>query len=206
MRVASIAAVLAIGSTAHADDKATVDWAKGVVTARGIGIADRHAPSPAAARDPARRAAEDQARKRLAAALADLPLASGGTLGTRDGVAKARLDQAVASALVVAADPETDGSWNVTLALPIEAVRLALAGPRASSAADDAPPAVVVDGAKAQPAVGWTINGTSVATVWVTDVPAWAKDAPHVKAKAATRGAITIDGTVSPSTLYVIRR
>ena len=77
----TMAALLAMSSAAHADDKATVDWAKGVVTARGIGIADRHAPSPAAAREPARRAAEDQARKKLAAALADLPLASGGTLG-----------------------------------------------------------------------------------------------------------------------------
>jgi hypothetical protein len=210
LRVLAVFGALGYAGSARAGGDTTVDWATGVVTARGIGIADRHAPSPAAAREPARRAAEDQARKRLAAALAGLPLASGGTVGTRDGArdpaTKSRLDQAVAAALVASSEPETDGSWQVTLALPIEAVRLALAGPRVVAGDDNGPPIVIVDGVKAEPAIGWTIGGAACPTLWVSEIPAWAKDAPHVKAKSAARGAIAIDGTGSPSTLYVIRR
>jgi hypothetical protein len=53
---------------------------------------------------------------------------------------------------------------------------------------------IVVDGVTAKPAVG----ALAAATLWVTDVPAWAKDAPHVKAKKL--GEIV----PAPAALYVI--
>ena len=105
----------------------------------------------------------------------------------------------------LAADPETDGAWKVTLALPIEAVRLAVSGPRALGDGDKGPAVVVVEGVTAKPAVGWKILGVEAATLWVTDVPAWAKDAPRVKAKSAKAGTIEVTGIdATPATLFVI--
>ena len=198
MRARSAAFILlaVLAGTAHAG--VAVDWAKGVVTAEGIGVADRHAPNPTVARGTSRRGAEDAARAQIAAKLGELPVASGGTVAVKakDPAVKARLEHAVAAAIAIAAQPETDGAWKVTMAVPIEAVREALDGPRVLPAAGDAGPAVVVvEGVTAKPAVGWTIGGKHVAALWVTDVPAWAKDAPRIKS----------DGTAgTESTLFVI--
>ncbi|HEY5950688.1 MAG TPA: hypothetical protein VIV40_34590 [Kofleriaceae bacterium] len=193
-------------ATAHADVK--VDWARGLVTADAVGVADRHAPNPAVARGTSRRGAEDAAKKLLAAKLGELPLATGGRVSdkARDKDVKARLEHAVAAAITIAADPETDGAWRVTLAVPIEAVRQAIAAPRAlGSDGDKGPAVVVVEGATAKPAVGWKIGGLDAAALWVSDVPAWAKDAPRVKAKSAKAGAIDLAGIdASASTLFVI--
>jgi hypothetical protein len=53
--------------------------------------------------------------------------------------------------------------------------------------------------------VGWKVGGIAAATLWVATPPAWAKDAPRVKAKAAKAGAIDVDGTAAtPGTLFVI--
>ncbi|HEY0482432.1 MAG TPA: hypothetical protein VGD37_33155 [Kofleriaceae bacterium] len=189
-------------------DAARVDWAAGWVIAGGTGIADRHAPSPTVALGTSRRGAEDAARRRLAGAVGALPLASGGTLADRlgDAAVKARVDVAVGAAIALAAEPETDGSWHVTLAVPLEAIRLALEAPRALPAAGDHGPAVVVvDGVAARPAIGWTVAGTAAATLWVREIPAWARDAPHVVARSARAGAIEAalpSGT--PATLYVV--
>ncbi|CAN5885045.1 hypothetical protein BH11MYX3_BH11MYX3_45440 [soil metagenome] len=199
--------LLALGlasSAAHAD----VDWAKGLVTAPGIGLADRQAPNPAVARGPSRRRAEDAARTALAALLPAVPLAAGGTLADRlsDPAIKARIEAAVAGAIGVTAEPETDGSWRVTMAVPIEAVRQALETPRALPAAGGAGPAVIiVDGVTATPAVGTTIGGLGAATVWVKEIPAWAKGAPRIKAKASKAGAIDADvGKATAATLFVL--
>ena len=199
-----VAALVLSATTAQAD----VDWARGLVTADGIGIADRHAPTPATARGPARRAAEDAAKKAIAAQLGDLPLAAGGTLKAKlaDKAVKSRIDDAVARATAIAATLETDGSWKVTLGLPIEAVRIALDGdPRALGPKGDADPAiVVVEGAKQKPALGVTVNKTSAATLFVREPPAWAADAPRVKATAKA-GAITLARSLGgPATLYVV--
>src|SRR6185312_3056290 len=98
----------------------------------------------------------------------------------------------------VAAEPQTDGAWTVTMAVPIEAIRQALDdGPRAVGKDGDKPPAIViVDGVKAKPAIGWTIAGVKAATIWVPakDLPAWTKDAPHVTATGAKAGAIEAIG------------
>jgi hypothetical protein len=181
------------------------------VIADGIGLADRHAPNPAVARGTSRRDAEDAARKVLGGKLGELPLASGGTVASRaksDKAIKERLDRAVAAAILLTADPETDGAWRVTMAVPIEAVRLALIGPRVATE-DKGPQVIVVEGVSAKPAVGWEVGkpGASLAapTLWVADVPTWAQTAPRVKATSAKGGVIDADqsgGTVA--TLYVI--
>ena len=188
--------------------RAEVDWGKGLVTAPGIGLADRQAPNPAVARGPARRRAEDAARARLAAQLPAIPLAGGGTLKDKlgDPAVKARVDAAIAGAFVIAADPETDGSWKVTMAVGLEAIRQAVAGgPRQVTASDDAPAAAIVEGAAATPALGYTIGGLAAATVFVTEVPAWAKGAPKLKAKTVRGAAIEAEvGKATAATLFVI--
>lgn len=190
--------------------RADVDWGKGIVTADGVGVADRHAPSPAVARGTSRRGAEDQAKKTLATELGKLPLAGGGKVS--DKLAADKLAQLTERAFAVAAEPETDGAWKVTMAVPIEAVRQAIAGARAwPDKGDGDPPVVVIDGVAAKPAVGWKIGAVDAAVVWLDDAPAWAKDAPHAKAKsAATRSrsnAIELERMVGgPATLYVVVR
>ena len=200
----ALAALLLLGSTARAD----VDWATGFVTGDGIGIADRHAPTPATARGPARRAAEDAAKKAITAQLNALPLAAGGTLKSKlaDKAIKKRIDEAVARAIATAATLETDGSWKVTMGVPTEALRIALGAARAIDAKGDADPAiVVVEGAKQKPALGVTVGGVSGATIFPREVPAWAADAPRVKATGSKAGAITIDKKLGgPATLFVI--
>ncbi|HET7503757.1 MAG TPA: hypothetical protein VFK02_22205 [Kofleriaceae bacterium] len=189
-------------------DAARVDWAAGRVIAGGTGVADRHAPSPAVALGTSRRGAVDAARRRIAAKLGSLPLAGGGTLAARltDPAIRARVDAAVEAAITIAADPETDGSWHVTLAVPIEAIRLALTGPRELPLAGDfGPPVIVVEGVTARPAIGWTVGGVAAPTLWVKEAPAWAKDALRVRSTSARAGAITVDAPISTAaTLYLL--
>ena len=205
MRGALIVCVLA--GTAHAD----VDWGRGLVTAEGVGIADRHAPNPAVARGTSRRGAEDAARAKLAKAIAALPVATGGTVAdkAKDAAVKARLDRAVAQAIAVEAEPETDGAWRVTMGLPVEAIRQAIGdGSRQVPASGDPasePVVMIVDGVKAKPAIGWTIGDARAPTVWVKDLPAWAKDASRVTATSAANGRIEVAGIVgNAATVYVI--
>ncbi|MCW5809143.1 MAG: hypothetical protein KIT31_42710, partial [Deltaproteobacteria bacterium] len=150
------------------------------------------------------------ARQRLTTGIGTVPLAAGGTLADKlaDPTVKARVEGAVAAALVVDATPETDGSWTVTMGVPLEALRQALAGPRTlGAAADDGPPIVILDGVTAAPGLGITVDKLAAPTLWVKDVPAWAKSAPRVKATSATGGAITTPGTkATASTLFVMVR
>ena len=192
-----------LAGTARAD----VDWGKGIVTAEGVGVADRHAPSPAVARGTSRRGAEDQAKKVLAGELGKLPLAAGGKVSDKLGAEQ--ITALTARAFALAAEPETDGAWKVTMAVPIEAVHQAIAGARTwpKDQGDRDPAVVVVDGAAAKPAVGWKIGTAEAAIVWLDEVPAWAKDAPHVKAKSAKAGSIELERMVGgPATLYVVVR
>ena len=217
--VAVALAAAAVSPLARADSvkpEAAPDWARGLVLASAVGIADRHAPSPVAARGPARRTAEAAARKQLAAALPALPLAEGGTLAGKlaDAAVKARVDRAVAAALVVDAEPSTDGSWKVTLAVPIEAIRQALTGPRSGPAfnaggpASDAegPEIVVITADRAvPPAVGYKLGKLAAPAVWVKEIPAWARDAPRVAARAGKPGVLELaEPKGSESTLFVI--
>jgi hypothetical protein len=188
-------------------DAARIDWAAGWVTAGGTGIADRHAPSPAVALGTSRRGADEAAKQRIVGKLGSLPLAAGGTLADKlaDRSVKARIDAAVEAAITVAAEPETDGSWHVTLAVPIEAIRLALGEPRVlPPAGDSGPSIVVVEGVAAKPSIGWTVGGVAAATLWVKDVPAWAKDAPRVRARSVKAGAVDAEAHGTAATLYVL--
>jgi len=193
-----------VPARAHAD----VDWAKGLVIARGVGLADRQAPNPAVARGPSRRKAEEAAKLALAAQLLALPLATGGTLADKlgDAAIKARVDRAVGFAIALTADPETDGSWRVTMAVSVEALRQAITGPRALPAKGDAAvPVIVIEGATATPAIGTTVGGLAAPTLFVATVPAWAKDAPRIKATASKAGAIeAVVPKAAESTLFVI--
>jgi len=201
----TLVALLLAPALARADAK--VDWARGLVIADGVGIADRHAPNPAVARGTSRRGAEAAAKKQIAQKLGELPVAAGGKLGERakDPDVQARLAAAVEHAIALAADPETDGAWRVTMAVPIEAVRQALTGPRALEDGDRGPQVVVIDGVTAKPAIGWKVGAHEAATLWVAQLPAWAKDAPHVQAKAAKAGVIDVpDPGATPATLFVI--
>ncbi len=185
-----------------------VDWETGRVLESGVGLADRQAPNAAVARGPARRKAEDAARLALRAAVKALPLAGGGTVQDKltDPAIAARIDRAIAAALTETAVPETDGAWVVTLALPIEAVRQAIVGPRVlASDGDKGPAVIVVEDAAAKPAIGTTIGGTSAPMVWMKKVPDWAAKAPRIKARGAKDGAIDADTkSASPSTLFVV--
>jgi len=204
----SLSLVAAIAVAVPASARADVDWAKGLVAAQGIGLADRQAPNPAVARGPSRRKAEEAAKLALAAQLPALPLAAGGTLADKltDATIKARVDRAVAAAIVVTADPETDGSWRVTMAVPIEALRQAITGPRTlPDKGDSSAPVVVIEGATATPAIGTTVGGLAAPTLFVTAVPAWAKGAPKIKATASKPGAIEAAvPKTGPSTLFLI--
>jgi hypothetical protein len=203
--------LLLFATAAHAAPP-SVDWARGLVVAEGIGLADRHAPNPAVARGTSRRDAEIAARKLLASKVSSLPVATGGTVAdkAKDKAVAARIERAVVHAVVVAADPETDGAWRVTLGVPVEAIRQAIEGPRVLAvAAQDSGPAVVVVEALARvtPAVGWMVGGIAAPTVWMAAeaLPAWAKDAPRVKAKGAKAGAIEVAGiSGTTATLFVI--
>jgi hypothetical protein len=187
-----------------------VDWARGLVIADGIGVADRHAPNPAVARGTARRPAEDAAKRALRAAVLALPVAGGGKVGdrARDEAVAARLDRAVDAAFALAAEPETDGAWRVTMAVPIEAVHQALLGaPRVLASGDHDPPVVVVQVAGAAPAVGWQVGGLDAATVWVSELPTYAKSAPRLRAKAIKPGALEVEGMQGgTATLFVLLR
>jgi hypothetical protein len=152
--------------------------------------------------------AEEAAKKQLATQLGGLPLADGGKLEAKlaDKAIKAAVDRAVANALVVAADPETDGSWRVTMGVPIEALRQAIDGGPRAVVTDDAPAVVVVESA-AKPAIGYKVGGVGAATLFVKDVPAWAKDAPRLEAKGAKAGAIDVElGKATAATLFVITK
>lgn len=105
------------------------DWSAGELWARGLGVADRRAPSPATARDAARLRALVDARRKLVAAARELPWAGGGTLG--EVLGEQALQAAAELARVRSAEPLVDGSWRLELALPLEVLRQAVTGPRA---------------------------------------------------------------------------
>lgn len=189
MRALVLIGALVAPAHAHAQAQAHVDWARGLVIADGVGIADRHAPNPAVARGTSRRAAEDRARAELATQVATLPVAAGGTVGVvanRDPAVKVRVDRAVAEAVTLTADPQTDGAWYVTMAVPIERVRLAITGGPRVATTDPGAPVAILDGKAPPRALG------AVPMLWVKTVPDYAKSAPHEH------------DAVNPATLYLV--
>lgn len=205
---AVLLAALLVSGAARAEvidplpDGAAVDWTRGVVTATGVGLADRHAPSPAVGRAASRRRADDDARGKLAAALAAVPWIETGApaaLAARDG-------WLAAHAVVLAATLNPDGSWKVTLGLPIEAIRSGLAGARLVPAAGDRDEtrAVVIDAtrlAKVVPVGGVAVGAARAAgaTLWLDRDPPEAlvgKKPRKLVATGLTAGVLAVDGTV----------
>lgn len=197
--------------TAAGEGGVVIDWSAGAVRGKGIGPAARHAPSPTVARVGARRAAEQQARARIGAAVRALKLAAGGTVGEaadKDQEVAARLARELERAPVVAAELGTDGSAKVTIALGIEAIRQAVRGPRVVGKGDGAeePKIWLIDAAKAKaaPAIGLALDvgGTrwDGPVIWVRD----RADAPAgevvagVANAAATGGVLTVSGMSAP--------
>jgi hypothetical protein len=192
--------------TAAGEGGTGIDWSAGMIVAKGVGPADRHAPSPAVARVGARRAAEEQARAKLMKAARALKIAGGGTVGAavdKDDAAKARLKDEIERAPVIAADLITDGSSRVTIALGIEAVRQALSGARAVSG-DDESAVWIVEAKAAKPAVGWKVEvgGTTWegAVIWTHERAEVVASSVAVTAKAtsATDGVLSVSGPTAP--------
>ena len=181
------AVAAAQGAPATADG---VDWARGLVIARAVGTADRRAPSPTVARVGSLREAEDRARAALVAAARALPVAGGGTVGDAldaDAAAAARLAAAAGTLVEVETQWLPDGSVRLRRGLAVEAIRQALAGPRAVAPAwagadrdaDAAPTSIVVDatGVAVTPAVGVELAvgqggaATALPAVWRAAAP-----------------------------------
>jgi hypothetical protein len=162
MRAFLVAFLLVSTNTAHAD----VDWARGLVTAKAVGTADRRAPSPAIARPGALREAEKRAQASLLEQARRLPMPDGTTVGDRadqDPAAADALGDACAASIEVDTEYLPDGSVRVERALAIESVRQALTAPELVSGVTpkDAPTALVVDARKLkiEPSVGISVIG-----------------------------------------------
>jgi hypothetical protein len=178
-----------------------VDWTAGRITAVGVGAPDLRAPGPSVARVTTERVARREARKRLLETAQALPLASGKRAG-----AGAWLDAAAQLVHDLEVRHSSDGSVEVTLSLPLEAVRQALAGEAVPpTGVDGAPTAVLVDLGRFDVApaldVALAAGGARYAgpTVWHKD-PKAAEGDPRLgpralaaKATAAKDGTITIE-------------
>ncbi len=152
--------------------RAAIDWTAGRLTATGAGAPDPLAPSPEVARIGAERAARTRARAALIAAARAVPVADGGTVGslTTDagGALMGRLVTLAAGARALDVAHSSDGGVEVTLVLPLEALRSALAGSDALSppaASETAPTALVIDAPGLTPALGVALiaGGTRLA-------------------------------------------
>jgi hypothetical protein len=188
-RIAIAVVVLAASSAAAGrsrnvvqklSERGSVDWTRGVILAVGAAAADLQAPTPTVARIRAERVARERAGAKLAAQARALPVAAGKTVGEHldgDAAARARFERAIARALDEAIDYSSDGSVVVTLALPVEAVRIAVSGP-AAPPTGTGPTAVVVDARKVmtEPSVGVRVGDYAGPVVFYRSVKAAARD------------------------------
>ena len=134
----------AAGTGAVTEERAgegVIDWSRGLVITRGAAAADLRARSPEVARVGAERRATERAQQHLLALATHVSLADGskvGAIGQKDPEAARRLARAARSALEVDIDYGSDGSVVIHLGLPLEAIRVALAGPESAPAPRDA--------------------------------------------------------------------
>jgi hypothetical protein len=193
-----------------ADARVEIDWAAGHIRAVGAGAADIRAPGPDIARIAAERTARQAAAKRLTEAARALPadtLSAEATVGDvldKDPAAAERLAAAVARARDLDIDYSSDGSVEVTLALPLEAIRTALRPQQTPVASDTAPTAIVIDATdvKISPTLGVYVISDELAyagpTVWIRDAKVAAKDprlgARPITAKATAYAAVPGEG------------
>lgn len=152
------------------DAAASVDWTRGMIVAEGVAAADLRAPSPRVARVKAARQARASARKgllRRARALA-LGERTVGAAADADESGAERLQKSVERAQQLSVSYASDGSVVLTLGLPLESVRTAVAGPSThrrpvADEADSGPAitTVVLDARAAgiAPALGLSVSG-----------------------------------------------
>jgi hypothetical protein len=172
------------------DARADVDWAAGMVTARGVGPADLRAPGPDIARVGAERVALERGRAELVKSLRAIPLAAGGTLG-------ARHEEAIAG-LVDKTTPErtlySDGSVVLRFELPLARVAEAVLGTPPADA--ETRPLVVLPGSKVKikPALGYRVRaGDTVRDAPVAFGPAPPGGALEARATSIKDGVIALD-------------
>jgi hypothetical protein len=197
MRLALVVALLLATNVASA----SVDWARGLIIARGVAAADLRAPSPDIARVAAERAAREALQKQLRDDLRSLPVAGGGTVGARadkDATAKAALDE-----IVKGTKPErtlhSDGSVTVQVTVPLSRVSESVLGAKPEGT-DERATLLVVDARKlktAKPALGWRVRAgdvTRTAPTYFLATPDPA-EAPALEARAtaARDGVLVID-------------
>jgi hypothetical protein len=185
--------------------KTTVDWSAGQLLATGAAVADPRAPNPDVARVSAERAARERALEELGRAARKLELAGGGSVGERargDAAVEQRLAGALERARTLEASYGSDGSTRVVVALPLEAVRLAVAPAAAPNAPPGGPTAIVVDARahKARPVLGVSLHAGAtkaapLPTVWYADVEAAAAD-PRAGARLLRTEAKSVKGGV----------
>jgi hypothetical protein len=204
-----LAVMLALGqaAAAHADiiatiDAVTVNWTSGQLSAIGHGVADRHAPGPATARAAARERARQDALDQLLRALPRLPWVRPEALATL----AERRDWLAARMIVNEAQLAPDGSWRVRLILPIEAVRMAVEGPRRWSGDDAAADDVIIDARRLElsPFGGVTarIDGREVKgpVIWLYSVPhsSSKKSVRLISASKWEAGSLVLDASLAP--------
>jgi len=149
------------GSVVVGSPRSHIDWTRGLIVETGAAAGELRAPSPAVARVAALRRARQAARARLHKAAVGLSLAEGAPVSERvaaDASLAARLDSAVQRTLDLDVDYSSDGSVVLSVGLPLEAVRGALAGATAPPGKQGAgaPSAIIVDasGALKGPVLG----------------------------------------------------
>ena len=196
--------------------KADVNWTRGLVIASGAASANLRAPRPEVARVGAVRRARELARRRLTEAVHALPMAQGSS-ARNSQAAKARLATAVARALTLAVNYGSDGSASVRMAVPIEAVRVAVFGTPAPPSPGAKLTAVIVEApAGTTPAIGYSIAAGPV----VHSGPAWFVNARQhaladrrvgpvtrtVRAAATRGGRLRIEGAQAASVVRSAKR
>lgn len=173
--------------TESAGDAGSIDWTRGLLIERAAGAANIRAPSAAVARVESHREATKAARERLGARARALVMADGTSVAAAEAANEqiaARLARAIERAVELRAVYSTDGSVMVWVALPLEAVRQAVSGPRVAAEGGHSPvTAIIVDATAvaSAPALGMSLAlGAEIyqgPTVFVATVQAASTDA-----------------------------
>lgn len=146
-KVTLLAGAFALAATAlpaSAAPSATVDWQRRVITARGQGAPDLQAPSPAAARIGAERAAQLDAFRNILETLKGVEVKTGQTAGqlmASDSAVKASVEGLLRNFKVVDRKYFSDGGVELT-------VEMALDGKLAELLVPTAQPSKVAQGSK----------------------------------------------------------
>lgn len=136
-----------------------VDWQRGLLIARGIGVGDLRSPSRKLARVKAERQAKTRCKKALLAEVGSIRSAAG---KKASALAKAEELQGLAdSILPLTTDYGTDGSVVVEMGLPLDALRTLLHGPDPLQSEVLEGPSLIVIDARAlpvKPALGYSLD------------------------------------------------